>query len=77
MAVKDFRDFMRELKVRDPSTDVYVTLWRGDRYHSKDCGLLAESVSPQIRRITLALAKSLEYKPCEICKSDARLENIR
>ena len=65
MAVKDVRAAMRELYERDPSTDVYVILWKGDRYHSKcDCGAL-EGSDLQIRRIPLKLAKSLGYeKPC-------------
>lgn len=65
MAVEDFRGLMRyieELDERDPSTDVYVTLWRGDQYHSRaDCQAL-EGLNPLvIRRLPLKLAKSLGY----------------
>ena len=64
--VNDTREV--DIEARDPSTDVYVTLWRGDRYHSRDCRLLGGSESLQIHRIALMLAKSLGYKSCEICK---------
>ena len=69
MAVKDFRDLMRDLEATDRSTDVYVTLWTGWRYHSRvDCGSLGRSDLSQIRRIPLKLAKWLDYKkPCEHC----------
>ena len=69
MAVRNFRDLMPELETTDPSTDVYVTLWTGERYHFRvDCGYLGRSDPSQIRRIPLKLAKWLGYeKQCEHC----------
>ena len=68
MAVKDFRDLMRDLE-EDLSPWVYVTIWSGEVYHSSpDCGALSISNPSQMRRIPLKLAKWLDYeKPCQLC----------
>ena len=67
MSVRNFReDLMPDLEATDPSTDVYVTLGSGRKYHSRvDCSALSISTSSQMRRIPLKLAKWLDYeKPC-------------
>lgn len=44
MAVRNFRDLTLDLEATDPSTDVYVTLWTGEKYHSKiDCVALKKA----------------------------------
>ena len=70
MAVKNFKDLMPNLETTDPSTDVYVTLWSGGKYHSRDnCGALSISDPSQMCRIPLKLAKWLDYeKPCQLCR---------
>ena len=61
MPVTNFRDLISDLEATDSSTDVYVTLWTGWRYHSRiDCGALNSSKPSQIRRIPLKLAKWLD-----------------
>ena len=70
MAVRIFRDLMPDLETTDPSTDVYVTLGTGWKYHSRvDCGALSISDPSQIRRMRpLKLALWLDYeKPCQLC----------
>ena len=69
MPVTNFRDLTPDLETTDPSTDVYVTLGTGWKYHSRvDCGALSISDPSQIRRIPLKLAKWLDYeKPCQLC----------
>ena len=68
MAVKDFRDLMRDLDA-DLSPWVYVTIWSGEVYHlSAHCDSLGRSDPSQIRRIPLKLAKWLDYKkPYQHC----------
>ena len=69
MGVNNFRDLMLDLEATDPSTDVYVTLWTGWRYHSTlGCDSLDRSENQNICRIPLKLAKWLGYeKPCQHC----------
>ena len=68
MAVKDFRDLMRDLEATDRSTDVYVALL-GWRYHSRiDCSALRASKQSQVCRLPLKLAEWLGYeKQCGEC----------
>lgn len=65
MAVKGFRDLIRDLEATDRSTDI----WLGEVYHSiSDCGFLSGSDLSQICRLPLKLAKWLGYeKQCGQC----------